>query len=153
MTTRSNASPVQERVAQLFEEARDDVYRYLISLGLYPPQAQEVTQEVFLRLYQTLCKGEDIRSDRAWIFKVAHNQGLKVRAKQAQQPPYDPGIELRLSDPGADPERSLLERERLRRLHKALEEALQRIESEVATPHTQHLVDFIRASKRGICRE
>jgi len=121
VTTRSNASPVQERVAQLFEEARDDVYRYLISLGLYPPQAQEVTQEVFLRLYQTLCKGEDIRSDRAWIFKVAHNQGLKVRAKQAQQPPYDPGIELRLSDPGADPERSLLERERLRRLHQALE--------------------------------
>ena len=34
-----------------------------------------------------------------------------------------------------------------------LEEALQRIEAEVPTDHTRHLVRFIRASKRGICRE
>jgi len=34
-----------------------------------------------------------------------------------------------------------------------LDEALSRIESEVLTQHTQHLVAFIRASKRGICRE
>jgi UDP-N-acetylglucosamine acyltransferase len=34
-----------------------------------------------------------------------------------------------------------------------LEEALARIESEVATEHTLHLVAFIRSSKRGICRE
>lgn len=34
-----------------------------------------------------------------------------------------------------------------------LESALQRIETELAGPHTQHLVTFIRNSKRGICRE
>ena len=34
-----------------------------------------------------------------------------------------------------------------------LEEALGRIESELHTEHTRHLVNFIRASKRGICRE
>ncbi|MBI4889046.1 MAG: acyl-ACP--UDP-N-acetylglucosamine O-acyltransferase [Acidobacteria bacterium] len=34
-----------------------------------------------------------------------------------------------------------------------LEEALERIETEVPTPHTKHLVEFIRASKRGIRRE
>ena len=34
-----------------------------------------------------------------------------------------------------------------------LEDALSRIEAEVPTEHTQHLVAFIRASKRGICRE
>jgi UDP-N-acetylglucosamine acyltransferase len=33
------------------------------------------------------------------------------------------------------------------------EEALQRIEAEVPTEHTLHLVRFIRSSKRGICRE
>ena len=37
---------LQDEVAQLFEEARDDVYRYLLTLGLYPPEAQEATQEV-----------------------------------------------------------------------------------------------------------
>jgi UDP-N-acetylglucosamine acyltransferase len=34
-----------------------------------------------------------------------------------------------------------------------LEDALQRIETEVPTEHTRHLVAFIRSSKRGICRE
>jgi UDP-N-acetylglucosamine acyltransferase len=34
-----------------------------------------------------------------------------------------------------------------------LEEALQRIEAECPTAHTRHLVDFIRLSERGICRE
>lgn len=34
-----------------------------------------------------------------------------------------------------------------------LEDALSRILEEVPTEHTQHLVAFIRSSKRGICRE
>jgi UDP-N-acetylglucosamine acyltransferase len=42
----------------------------------------------------------------------------------------------------------LLYRSRLK-----LEVALSRIERELASPHTQHLVNFIRSSKRGITRE
>ena len=34
-----------------------------------------------------------------------------------------------------------------------LEDALLRIETELDTEHTRHLVKFIRSSKRGICRE
>jgi UDP-N-acetylglucosamine acyltransferase len=34
-----------------------------------------------------------------------------------------------------------------------LEDALARIETEIPTEHTKHLVEFIRSSKRGICRE
>jgi len=34
-----------------------------------------------------------------------------------------------------------------------LEEALTRIEAELPSEHTRHLVSFIRGSKRGICRE
>lgn len=34
-----------------------------------------------------------------------------------------------------------------------LEEALRRIENEISSPHARHLVEFIRASERGICRE
>jgi UDP-N-acetylglucosamine acyltransferase len=34
-----------------------------------------------------------------------------------------------------------------------LEQALSRIENEIATEQARHLVEFIRSSKRGICRE
>src|SRR5205809_3894118 len=91
---------LQDEVAQLFLEARDDVYRYLLSLGLYPPQAQEGAQEVFLRLYATLKKGEKIQNHRAWIFKVAHNYGLKVRGRQNFQAPFDADLESRI--PGVE---------------------------------------------------
>src|SRR5438093_33538 len=82
---------LQDQVAHLFVEARDDVYRYLLSLGLYPPQAQEGAQEVFLRLYATLKKGENIQNPRAWIIRVAHNIGLRLRARQHTQAPFESG--------------------------------------------------------------
>ena len=112
---------LQDEVAQLFEEARDDVYRYMLTLGLYPPEAQEAAQEVFLRLYATLKKGELIRNRRAWIFRVAHNFGLRIRAQQKREEPFDANLESRLAGSTADPERSLLERERALRFHAAIE--------------------------------
>ncbi len=112
---------MQERVAALFEELRDDVYRYLLTLGLHPPQAQETTQEVFLRLYVTLRRNVEIRNHRAWIFRVAHNYGLNVRARQKALQPFVPEIEARLADPEIGPEMRLLERERMQRFHRAVE--------------------------------
>jgi len=111
---------LQDRVAHLFEESREDVYRYLLTLGLDPPRAQEAVQEVFLRLYVALKKGEDIESPRGWVFRVAHNHGLKLRARQAHETPFDPSLEARLAS-SDDPERSLLERERTIRFHRAVE--------------------------------
>src|SRR5580700_2414750 len=115
------AATLQDQVAQLFLEARDDVYRYLLSLGLYPPQAQEGAQEVFLRLYATLKKGEDIQNPRAWIFRVAHNLGLKIRAKQSSQAPFDAELELKLRSTELNPEQSLLEREHNILFHQAVQ--------------------------------
>src|SRR5208283_5708303 len=91
------ATTLQNRVTELFEETREDVYRYLLTLGLRPSRAQETVQEVFLRLYTSLKKGEDIQNPRGWIFRVAHNYGLKVRARQASEDPFEAGMELQLA--------------------------------------------------------
>jgi len=115
------ALALQDHVAQLFLDARDDVYRYLLSLGLYPPQAQEGAQEVFLRLYATLKKGENIQNPRAWIFRVAHNLGLKIRARQNNQAPFDPDLEAQIAAPALNPEQSLIEREQSLRFHNAVQ--------------------------------
>lgn len=118
---RTGSTELQDRVSQLFEEARDDVYRYLLTLGLHPPRAQEAVQEVFLRLYATMRKGEEIENPRAWVFRVAHNYGLKLRERQGSEAPFDPGLEAVLATPEHDPEKALLERERMLRFHHAVE--------------------------------
>jgi RNA polymerase sigma-70 factor (ECF subfamily) len=111
---------LQEQVARLFEESRDDVYRYLLTLGLYPPRAQEAVQEVFLRLYATMRKGEEIQNPRAWVFRVAHNLGLKIRARQQSEEPFDADLRMQYPSQTVSPERELLERERMTRFHAAV---------------------------------
>ena len=111
---------MQEQVARLFEETRDDLYRYLLTLGLHPPRAQEAVQEVFLRLYATLRKGEQIQSPRAWLFRVAHNLGLKIRARQHSEEPFEADLGNRYASRAETPESELIERERMLRFHGAV---------------------------------
>jgi len=116
---------LRELVTRLFEESREDVYRYLLTLGLHPPQAQEAVQEVFLRLYATLRKGEDLQSPRAWVFRVAHNLGLKIRARQQTEQPFEAEmgarLEARYAAAQATPESELIERQRMARFHDAVQ--------------------------------
>jgi RNA polymerase sigma-70 factor (ECF subfamily) len=111
---------LHEEVERVFEDARDDVYRYLLTLGLHPPQAQDATQDVFLSLYVALRKGEVIRNPRAWVFRVAHNHGLNLREKQDYVLPFEAEMEAALPAPEKNPEQALIEREKLERLHSAM---------------------------------
>lgn len=115
------SSELQDQVAQLYIETREDVYRYLLTLGVHPPKAQEAVQEVFLRLYTSLKKGEKIESMRGWVFRVAHNYGLKVRARQNVEQKFDPAFEAQLRSPAVSAERDLLDREKMSLLHEAVE--------------------------------
>lgn len=109
----------EERVTRVFEEAREDVYRYLVMLGLAPAAAQEAAQEVFLRLYIALRKGERIENPRGWVFRVAHNYGLTIRERESAAQALDPDMEVQ--DRGENPEQALLKREQHLRFHNAVE--------------------------------
>ncbi|MGA2324797.1 MAG: sigma-70 family RNA polymerase sigma factor [Bryobacteraceae bacterium] len=115
------AMTLHDQVERLFLEAREDVYRYLLTLGLHPPLAQDATQDVFLSLYVALRKGETIHNPRAWVFRVAHNHGLNLRERQDYVLPFEPGIESCLPAPEKSPEQALIEQERMARLHHAIE--------------------------------
>jgi RNA polymerase sigma-70 factor (ECF subfamily) len=108
----------EEQVTRLFEESRADVYRYLLTLGLPPGQAQEAAQEAFLRLYVALGRGENIQNPRAWVFRVAHNHALDLRARERLQP-LEPNLEAMLRDSTRGAEMELIERERMTQLGKA----------------------------------
>ena len=110
----------QQQVIQAYEDAREDVYHYLIRLGLEPAQAQEATQEVFLRLFQALRKGEAVRHPRAWIFRVAHNLGLNLRRERSQLRAFDPTLADGLPDDRPGPEARAIARQRAEKVGKAL---------------------------------
>ena len=123
LTDRSHAEALRfhEEVERVYGETREAICSYLLYLGVPASQAQEVAQEVYLRLYQTMRKGQEIENIRAWLFRVAHHQGLKVRSRERSFHVVNADWE-RFSQPEAEsPERQLLHRERMSRVASALE--------------------------------
>jgi RNA polymerase sigma-70 factor (ECF subfamily) len=107
-----------QQATRAYEESREDVYRYLLTLGLPPPQAQEATQETFLRLYITLQRGAAIQNMRAWLFRVAHNHAMDLVAKERFKP-LEPELEAVLCDNRPGIEKDLIEREKMEQIGKA----------------------------------
>ena len=120
--TRETQEPVElhDQVAKIYETARNDVYRYIVLMGVAPEQAQEICQETFLRLYVALRKGQCIENARAWIFAVARNQAFTVRAAGASTTHLDPEAADQMSCDSPSPEQSVLDHEKMRRLESAV---------------------------------
>ncbi len=111
----SEASPLEREVAGLFDQLRAPVLRYLSSFGLNAQDAEEVVQEVFLALFLHLRQGKPRTNLQAWIFRVAHNLGLK--RCQATRRAAESDIEgIAPADPSMNPEQEAVSRQRSLRL-------------------------------------
>lgn len=118
----AETSALHEQVTRAYEEWRDDIYRYLLTLNLPPQQAQDAVQEVFLRLYVALRKDEEsIRDRRAWVFRVAHNYAMNVRSREAPLRQLEPEFEAALADGARGLEGGLIEQQKLQRVHRAIQ--------------------------------
>jgi RNA polymerase sigma-70 factor (ECF subfamily) len=71
-----NNPSLTERVGQLFVAYREEIYRFLTGQGLPTSVAQDVTQDVFLKLLLTLRDGHIVRSEQAWLYRVAANRAI-----------------------------------------------------------------------------
>ena len=77
-------STLEDEIVGLFDLLREPLLRYLASLGLPMADGEEIVQEVFLSLFQHLRRGGDRTNLRGWVFRVAHNLGLKRRSKTSR---------------------------------------------------------------------
>jgi len=114
---------LEHKVTQLFEELRDPVYRYLMTLIDNPGEAEELTQDAFLQVYRCLHRGQAIANVRTWVFRVAHNLALNEIANRKYIVALEVASWDRICqahrDPAPDPEQSVLEQEKFQRLRSA----------------------------------
>jgi len=73
------ASDLENEITELFDDLHEPLLRYLSSFQLMPQDCEEVVQEVFLSLFVHLRDSKPRSNIRGWIFRVAHNLGLKRR--------------------------------------------------------------------------
>ena len=114
---------LEDEVVGLFDLFRDRLLRYLMALGLSAHDGEEVIQEVFLSLFQHLRQSKPRHNLRGWIFRVAHNLGLKQRnrmRKLVQSREAAGGRAVR-PDLGPNPEEQVLAGERQERLRSVVD--------------------------------
>jgi len=115
-----NSSALKQRVTQVFELLRDPVYRYLFRVLDDRDEAEDLTQEVFLRLYVYLHKGQTVTNIRAWVFRVAHNLAIDRQRKKIQFEPMVADGPDQPCDPAPGAEQRVLSGEQHMRLQHAL---------------------------------
>jgi RNA polymerase sigma-70 factor (ECF subfamily) len=120
----SGSMTLGERVRSLFEQLRVPVFRYLLRKTRDPGQAEDITQETFLRLFRHLRENRLLDNPKAWIFTVANNLAVDASRNESHIKDLDEAtwkeIEKSRSGLQADPEKLALQRERLDRLHIAV---------------------------------
>lgn len=115
------AAELRELVERVFDALHVPVFHYLMSLTGNTAEAEDLTQEVFLRLHAELRAAKRIEALKPWCFKVAHNLAASAgRRKQtevhfvATAPRTDVAFQNRI-------EQALLEREQSQRVSAAME--------------------------------
>jgi RNA polymerase sigma-70 factor (ECF subfamily) len=110
---------LDREITGLFDQWRGALLRYLSTFGLSPHDSEEVIQEVFLSLVSHLQKDKARTNLRGWLFRVAHNLGLKRREAGKRLAGIEADIES-LPHPAMNPEEELATSERQRRLASVL---------------------------------
>lgn len=57
---------------RLYNDESDAIFRFCLIRVSNRDQALDITQETFLRVWSTLCKGKNILNNKAFLFTVAH---------------------------------------------------------------------------------
>jgi RNA polymerase sigma-70 factor, ECF subfamily len=119
VSSSAQASGIELEVMELFDEFRERLLRYSLSLGLSIQDAEEVIQEVFLALFRHLHLGRSRENLRGWLFRVTHNLALKQRlANQTsvQRTAGDARVAEERADPAPSPEEQMFAAQRRYRL-------------------------------------
>lgn len=117
---------VREDVARHFAALRDRVYWYLRRRDCSPLDAEEITQETFLRLHRVLMEGRHVQDVLFWTLAVARRIATdRFRHCQYERPlmvELSRNLADTLPDEGPTCEDDLLERQRRRSLMRAIQE-------------------------------
>jgi RNA polymerase sigma-70 factor, ECF subfamily len=70
-------------VHSLFEQLHIPVFRYLLRKTRDPGQAEDITQETFLRLFRHLREDRLLDNPKAWLFTVANHLSIDASREES----------------------------------------------------------------------
>jgi RNA polymerase sigma-70 factor (ECF subfamily) len=115
----------EDAFAELVVTHADRVYGALRRFGLDPDEADEVSQEVFVRAWRGLPRFEERSQFSTWLYRIAFNEAQRrlsrhPRVRAEPEPDRDDPIASVSESPELGPEAQMLGREFERALERAL---------------------------------
>lgn len=108
------------RFAAAYEQSRDAVYGYLVYMTRDVPLAEDLSQEVFLRMFLHLDKFREEASVRTWALRIARNVFLSYAKKKQpillEEQEWEPEPDLNQNQP----EEEVLRKEEAERVRNCL---------------------------------
>ncbi len=143
----------QEAFARLYEIFGPVVHGILL-LRVGAAEAEDLTQEVFLRVHGKIKDLRDANSLPAWVCSTARNLATDHSRQQSRRPRLEPLSEYPDKGPEADEELATRVLERLRSLPEAYQEALiLRLVEGLSGPEISACTGLTQASVRvNLCR-
>ena len=91
----SHHAEIDEAFERLYRSYTRDVYRYSLAVLRNPADAEDITQTTFLNAYRAYQRGEEPRSPKHWLIKIAHNacRSRHLRAvRRPQEVPFEEAV-------------------------------------------------------------
>src|SRR5262245_55596032 len=63
---------------------REGIYRFLSAHGLPPAVAQEVTQDIFIKLFIAIRDGNGVMSPQGWLYDVAAKSAVSYWRREGR---------------------------------------------------------------------
>jgi RNA polymerase sigma-70 factor (ECF subfamily) len=124
---RSARAGDQDAFAELVVRHADQVYGALRRFGLGAEEADEVTQEVFVRAWRGLARFEERSQFSTWLYRIAFNEAQRrlsrrSRTRAAPEPDREDPLAAVPESAELGPEAQVLDREFERTLERALDQ-------------------------------
>lgn len=65
-----------QEVWNIWLSSKDQLYRYVLSRFKDKELAEDITQEVLLKIHKSCCSDKEIKNINSWLFQIAHNASL-----------------------------------------------------------------------------
>jgi RNA polymerase sigma-70 factor (ECF subfamily) len=129
----------------LLTKYRNLVYTIMIKMVRNPQEAEDLTQEAFMKAFNSLASFNEEFAFSTWLMKIATNNCIdflrkrKLRTYSIHEPIQykDEKIEIDIPDAEPTPEKTLLQHERKKVLESAIEELPERYKYVVILRHKE----------------
>lgn len=120
LTESGEDKTLEHVLSSLFDQLRGPLLRYLVAMLGSAAEAEDITQECFLRLFLELRSGKNVGTPKAWLFRVGHNLVLdRWRAVSPEQSLGDSPRDV-VDERQPSSEENLLHQERLSLMREAI---------------------------------